>query len=143
MAHLGLTGDFAMPNRCDLMSLQTINAKQDQVNTSTAKFNSKRFESSNLATKDIEGKLPLFLITEIVTHLFILRSLQVLHPNSTALSKLTSQSSQTRTGTLIDLGLVLSTSASTKKRPTSRQTTSLEQPLRSSNSSLRDKGTTH
>lgn len=31
MAHLALTGDFAMPNRADLMSLQTITGKKDQV----------------------------------------------------------------------------------------------------------------
>ncbi len=31
MAHLALSGDYAMPNRADLMSLQTINAKKDQM----------------------------------------------------------------------------------------------------------------
>ena len=42
MAHLALTGDFAMPNRADLMSLQTINAKADQVKTNTGKFSTMR-----------------------------------------------------------------------------------------------------
>ena len=56
MAHLGLTGDFAMPNRADLMSLNTINKKQDQSNTTTAKFNTMRNQSSNLNTSDIGGK---------------------------------------------------------------------------------------
>ena len=56
MAHLGLTGDFAMPNRADLMSLNTINKKMDQSNTATAKFNTIRNQSNNLATNDIQGK---------------------------------------------------------------------------------------
>jgi len=53
MAHLGLTGDFAMPNRADLMSLQTISKKQDQTATSTARFNTMRNQSNNLHTNDI------------------------------------------------------------------------------------------
>ena len=57
MAHLGLTGDFPMPNRADLMSLQTINAKKDGVATTTNKFSSMRNLSNNLATTDIQGKL--------------------------------------------------------------------------------------
>ena len=56
MAHLGLTGDFPMPNRSDLMSLQTISAKQDQVKQTTAKFSTMRNASNNLATSDIQGK---------------------------------------------------------------------------------------
>lgn len=56
MAHLGLTGDFPMPNRADLMSLQTINAKKDGVATTTNKFSSMRNLSNNLATTDIQGK---------------------------------------------------------------------------------------
>ena len=56
MAHLGLTGDFPMPNRADLMSLQTINAKKDGVATTTNKFSSMRNLSNNLATSDIQGK---------------------------------------------------------------------------------------
>ena len=45
-----------MPNRADLMSLNTINKKQDQSNTSTAKFNTIRNTSTNLSTNDIQGK---------------------------------------------------------------------------------------
>ena len=56
MAHLALTGDFAMPNRADLMSLQTINGKQDAVKTNTMKFTTVRNTSNNLHTNDIEGK---------------------------------------------------------------------------------------
>ena len=56
MAHLALTGDFAMPNRADLMSLQTINAKKDQMQTGTAKLNTIRNFSNNLNTSDIQGK---------------------------------------------------------------------------------------
>ena len=42
-----------MPNRADLMSLQTINKKQDQTGTTTAKFNTIRNQSQNLQTGDI------------------------------------------------------------------------------------------
>ena len=56
MAHLALTGDFAMPNRADLMSLQTINQKQDNVATKTGKFTTIRNASNNLNTSDIDGK---------------------------------------------------------------------------------------
>ena len=56
MAHLALTGDFAMPNRADLMSLQTITGKKDQVKTGTAKLNTIRNTSNNLNTADIGGK---------------------------------------------------------------------------------------
>ena len=57
MAHLGLTGDYAMPNRADLMSLSTINQKQDAVKTSTKTFgNTIRNTSLNLNTSDITGK---------------------------------------------------------------------------------------
>ena len=56
MAHLGLTGDFPMPNRADLMSLQTISAKQDACKQTTAKFTTVRNASNNLATSDIQGK---------------------------------------------------------------------------------------
>ena len=56
MAHLGLTGDFPMPNRADLMSLQTINQKKDAVATTTKKFTSMRTTSNNLHTGDIQGK---------------------------------------------------------------------------------------
>ena len=61
MAHLGLTGDFKMPNRADLMSLSTINNKMDQQATSTAKFNTIRNTSNNLNTNDIQGKCVVFL----------------------------------------------------------------------------------
>ena len=56
MAHLGLTGDFPMPNRQDLMSLATINQKKDGVSTNTNKFSSMRTVSNNLGTSDIQGK---------------------------------------------------------------------------------------
>ena len=56
MAHLGLTGDFPMPQRSDLMSLATINQKKDGVSTNTNKFSSMRTLSNNLATSDIQGK---------------------------------------------------------------------------------------
>ena len=56
MAHLGLTGDFPMPNRQDLMSLATINQKKDGVSTTTKKFTSMRTVSNNLGTSDIQGK---------------------------------------------------------------------------------------
>ena len=56
MAHLALSGDYAMPNRADLMSLQTINAKKDQMQTGTAKLNTIRNTSNNLCTSDIQGK---------------------------------------------------------------------------------------
>ena len=56
MAHLALTGDFAMPNRADCMSLQTITAKQDKMATNKARFTTMRNTSNNLATTDIEGK---------------------------------------------------------------------------------------
>jgi len=56
MAHLALTGDFAMPNRADLMSLSTINHKKDQVNTNTSRFGTIRNTSNNLNTTDITGK---------------------------------------------------------------------------------------
>ena len=56
MAHLALTGDFPMPNRSDLMSLQTINARQDQAKVTTQKMTTLRNTSNNLTTNDIEGK---------------------------------------------------------------------------------------
>jgi len=56
MAHLALSGDFAMPNRADLMSLQTITSKKDQVKTGTQKLNTIRNTSNNLNTADIGGK---------------------------------------------------------------------------------------
>jgi len=60
MAHLAITGDFAMPNRVDCMSLQTITKKQDQVSTSTnSRFGTIRNTSNNLFTTDIDGKCPL------------------------------------------------------------------------------------
>ena len=45
-----------MPNRSDLMSLSTINAKNDQVKTTTGKFSTMRGVSNNLNTVDIAGK---------------------------------------------------------------------------------------
>jgi len=45
-----------MPNRSDLMSLQTITTKQDSVATNTSKFTTIRNTSNNLNTSDIQGK---------------------------------------------------------------------------------------
>jgi len=47
-----------MPNRADLMSLQTITGRKDQVSTKTNKFSSMRTISNNLATTDIQGAAP-------------------------------------------------------------------------------------
>lgn len=69
MAHLALSGDFAMPNRADLMSLQTITSKKDQVQTGTAKLNTIRNTSNNLNTADIGGKSKFFLTIEEVSNL--------------------------------------------------------------------------
>ena len=72
MAHLALTGDFAMPNRADCMSLATINKKQDQVGTSTSKFGTIRNTSNNLNTGDIEGKYFNFCSINSITVLLII-----------------------------------------------------------------------
>ena len=48
--------NFPMPNRKDLMSLSTIDAKKDYMKTTTSKFTSKRAASTNLSNADIEGK---------------------------------------------------------------------------------------
>ena len=48
--------NYPMPNRADLMSLQTVSAKQDNVKTNTNQFSTKRNTSNNLWTTDIEGK---------------------------------------------------------------------------------------
>lgn len=48
--------NFPMPNRKDLMSLQTLNPMKDTAKTTTKKFNSGRTESNNLNTSDIAGK---------------------------------------------------------------------------------------
>ena len=69
MAHLALSGDFAMPSRADLMSLQTINKKQDQTNTTTAKLQTIRNTSNNLNTNDIEGRCALFeLLVRVISN---------------------------------------------------------------------------
>lgn len=54
--------NFPMPNRKDLMSLSVINKDKDLMKTTTNKFVSNRSASMNLFTKDIDGKLPKFLI---------------------------------------------------------------------------------
>ena len=56
MTAAALTGDYPMPNRADLMSLQTINAKKDNTATQANKFSTVRNTSNNLHTGDIEGK---------------------------------------------------------------------------------------
>ena len=48
--------NYPMPNRADLMSLQTISAKADNVKTNTNRFTTVRNTSNNLWTTDIEGK---------------------------------------------------------------------------------------
>ena len=50
--------NYPMPSRGDLMSLQTISAKADNVKTTTSRFNSIRNTSDNLFTQDIQGKHP-------------------------------------------------------------------------------------
>ena len=49
--------NYPMLNRADLMSLNTITAKQDGMKTTTFKFQTGRGVSHNLATSDIIGKL--------------------------------------------------------------------------------------
>ena len=48
--------NYPMPGRKDLMSLSTIDPNRDAMKTTTRKFSTRRFESSNLNTGDIEGK---------------------------------------------------------------------------------------
>ena len=48
--------NFPMPSRGDLMSLQTIAAKKDNLKTTTKQFTTVRNTSSNLHTSDIDGK---------------------------------------------------------------------------------------
>ena len=48
--------NYPMPNRKDLMSLQTIDPMKDNAKTTTKKFTSGRMESNNLHTQDISGK---------------------------------------------------------------------------------------
>lgn len=47
--------NYPMPQRKDLMSLSTIRAG-DGMKTTTSKFTTVRGASSNMATKDIDGK---------------------------------------------------------------------------------------
>ena len=56
MTAQALTGDYPMPNRSDLMSLQTMSAKQDSTKTTTNRFSTVRNTSNNLHTGDIDGK---------------------------------------------------------------------------------------
>lgn len=49
--------NYPMPNRKDLMSLQTINPGKDLAKTTTKNFVTGRLESNNLNTSDIAGKL--------------------------------------------------------------------------------------
>jgi len=48
--------NYPMPSRKDLMSLSTIDANKDAMKTTTRKFSTRRFESTNLNTGDIYGK---------------------------------------------------------------------------------------
>ncbi|CDW78556.1 UNKNOWN [Stylonychia lemnae] len=50
--------NYPMPNRKDLMSLQTIHPQKDIAKTTTKKFQSSRMESNNLNTSDIHGASP-------------------------------------------------------------------------------------
>lgn len=45
--------NYPMPSRGDLMSLQTINARADNVKTTTNRFTTVRNTSDNLFTQDI------------------------------------------------------------------------------------------
>jgi len=50
--------NYPMPSRGDLMSLQTMGAKKDNLKTTTAQFTTVRNTSSNLHTSDIHGAVP-------------------------------------------------------------------------------------
>ena len=50
--------NYPMPGRKDLMSLSSIDADRDNMKTTTRKFATRRFESSNLSTADIQGASP-------------------------------------------------------------------------------------
>ena len=63
---LGGDPSIRMPGRSDLMSLSTINQKNDQVKTTTSRFTTMRGASNNLTTNDIAGKF-LFAIHSHVT----------------------------------------------------------------------------
>ena len=49
--------NFPMPGKLDSMNLSTILTSKDNMKTSTVKFQTRRSESTNLSTSDIEGKL--------------------------------------------------------------------------------------
>lgn len=49
--------NYPMPNRSDLMSLQTINQLKDMTKTTTKTMITGRGTSLNLDTRDIAGKL--------------------------------------------------------------------------------------
>ncbi len=49
--------NYPMPGRKDLMSLSTIDFGRDNMKTTTRKFASRRFESTNLTTADIHGNV--------------------------------------------------------------------------------------
>lgn len=52
----GDPGNSSMMNRADLMSLSTINQKNDNAKTTTKKLQTTRLDSNNLNTNDIAGK---------------------------------------------------------------------------------------
>ena len=52
---LGDPFNYPMPGRKDLMSLSTIDWGKDNMKTTTRKFQTRRFESTNLNTQDITG----------------------------------------------------------------------------------------
>ena len=53
--------NYPMPSRGDLMSLQTIGAKKDNLKTTTKTFTTVRNNSSNLHTSDIDGKFQILM----------------------------------------------------------------------------------
>ena len=63
--------NFPMPSRQDLMSLQTMSAKADNVKTNTNRFSTQRNTSNNLWTSDIDGKFQLNRYICITDQLFI------------------------------------------------------------------------
>lgn len=79
MAHLALSGDFAFPQRSDLMSLQTINKKLDVQKTTTNKFTTTRAASQNLQTADIQGKNPSVALSQWLARLGVVPRVQMIN----------------------------------------------------------------
>ena len=62
--------NYPMPNRSDLMSLQTMSAKADGVKTNTNRFTTSRVNSTNLWTNDIQGKFKIITDQLFISELF-------------------------------------------------------------------------